>query len=165
MKLSFTLNGDPVSRHVDGGEALVDFLREDLSMVGTKWGCLTGDCGACTVLLDGRPVVSCLQVVAQLEGREVTTIEGVTPPVGLSPTQRAFVDHGATQCGFCTPGMIMAAEALVRSGTEPDEGAIREGLAGNLCRCTGYNKIIDAVLAVLAGQAGGNTHERRSDEQ
>ena len=81
------------------------FLREDLGMVGTKWGCLTGDCGACTVLVDGRPVISCLQVVAQLEGREVTTIEGVTPPVGLSPTQRAFVDHGATQCGFCPPGI------------------------------------------------------------
>ena len=124
-----------------------------------------GGLRTCTVLVDGRPVISCLQVVAQLEGREVTTIEGVTPPVGLSPTQRAFVDHGATQCGFCTPGMIMAAEALVRSGTEPDEGAIREGLAGNLCRCTGYNKIIDAVLAVLAGQAAGNTHERRSDHQ
>lgn len=151
MRLSVTVNGDPVDRYVDGAGTLLDLLREDLGLVGTKWGCLTGDCGACTVLLDGSPVVSCLQIVAQIQGREVTTIEGVTPPAGLSPLQQAFVDHGATQCGFCTPGMIVAAEALIRGAVESDEGAIREGLAGNLCRCTGYNKIVDAVLAVVAG--------------
>lgn len=156
MRLSVTVNGDPVDRYVDGAGTLLDLLREELGLVGTKWGCLTGDCGACTVLLDGSPVVSCLQIVAQIQGREVTTIEGVTPPAGLSPLQQAFVDHGATQCGFCTPGMIVAAEALVRGGVGSDEGAIREGLAGNLCRCTGYNKIVDAVLAVVAGGNAGD---------
>ena len=153
MKLTMTVNGDPVSRLVEGSETLLDLLRRDLGLVGTKWGCMTGDCGACTVLVDGEPVVSCLQACAQLDGREVTTIEGLTPRAALSDLQQAFVDNFATQCGFCTPGMIAAAEALISSGVGADEQAIREGLSGNLCRCTGYNKIVDAVRQAIEARA------------
>ena len=149
MRIELMVNGDPVSRLVEGSESLLDLLRNDLGLVGTKWGCLTGDCGACTVLVNSEPVVSCLKACAQIDGSTVTTIEGLTPTHGLSDLQQAFVDHFATQCGFCTPGMIMAAEALVNSGVPADEAAIREGLSGNLCRCTGYNKIVDAVMSVI----------------
>ncbi len=149
MKITFTVNGDPVTTMVEGSESLLELLRGDLNLVGTKWGCMTGDCGACTVLIDDRSVVSCLQACGQLDGRDVTTIEGLISREGLSDLQQAFVDHFATQCGFCTPGMILAAEALIESGVDADEAAIREGLSGNLCRCTGYNKIVDAVKATI----------------
>lgn len=149
MRISLNVNGDAVRTHVDPCDTLLALLREDLHLTGTKWGCLTGDCGACTVIVDGRSVVSCLQTVGQLDGANVTTVEGIAGRGSvMNDLQVAFVSHGAAQCGFCTPGMVVAAEQLLRDGVEPDETAIREGLAGNLCRCTGYSKIIEAVVSV-----------------
>ncbi|MCY4629514.1 MAG: (2Fe-2S)-binding protein [bacterium] len=149
MRVSLNVNGDTVQTYVEPRDTLLSVLREQLHLTGTKWGCLTGDCGACTVILDGRSVVSCLQTVGQLDGASVTTVEGIAGRGQvMNDLQEAFVAHGAAQCGFCTPGMVVAAEQLLRDGVEPSEAAIREGLAGNLCRCTGYSKIIDAVLSV-----------------
>ena len=149
MRISIRVNGDPVVQTVDPSDPLLSVLRGQLHLIGTKWGCLTGDCGACTVIVDGRSVVSCLQTVGQVDGAEITTIEGIAGRGRMmNDLQEAFVTHGAAQCGFCTPGMVVAAEQLLRDGVEPDGAAIREGLAGNLCRCTGYSKIIDAVLSV-----------------
>ncbi|MHB1568337.1 MAG: (2Fe-2S)-binding protein [Solirubrobacteraceae bacterium] len=153
MRLEFTVNGDPYRREVAPDATLLDVLRDDLGLTGTKWGCKTGDCGACTVLVDGEPVVSCLQLAAQVHGRQVTTVEGLGSDGELSPLQRAFVTNGAAQCGFCTPGMLMAADALLRVNPSASEPEIREALAGNLCRCTGYNKIIDAILEVAPSYA------------
>ncbi len=155
MRLELTVNGDPVRREIEPDALLLSVLREDLEMVGTKWGCLTGDCGACTVLVDGAPVVSCLQLAGQVAGRCVTTIEGVADRGVLDEVQAAFVRNGAAQCGFCTPGMIMSVEALLErhAGEVLDEAVIREELAGNLCRCTGYNKIIDAVVEAAGVRA------------
>ena len=151
MKLSLTINGDPYRENVESAQTLLDVLRDDIGLTGTKWGCLTGDCGACTVLVNGRTVVSCLQLAAQVDGSTITTVEGLAGRGRkMSDLQDAFVRHGAAQCGFCTPGMLVAAEQLIRDGIEPDEQAIREGLCGNLCRCTGYNKIIDAVVEIAA---------------
>ncbi|MDE0655155.1 MAG: (2Fe-2S)-binding protein [Acidimicrobiaceae bacterium] len=149
MRISITVNGDPVAQPVDPSDTLLSVLRERLHLIGTKWGCLTGDCGACTVIVDDRSVVSCLQTVGQIDGADITTIEGIAGRGRMmNDLQEAFVTHGAAQCGFCTPGMVVAAEQLLRDGVEPNGAAIREGLAGNLCRCTGYSKIIDAVLSV-----------------
>ena len=149
MRLSITVNGDPVAQQVEPCGTLLSLLREQLHLTGTKWGCLTGDCGSCTVIVDGRSVVSCLQTVGQIDGADITTIEGIAGRGQvMNDLQSAFVAHGAAQCGFCTPGMVVAAEQLLRDGVEPDQDAIREGLAGNLCRCTGYSKIIDAVISV-----------------
>ncbi len=151
MKLSLTINGDPYRENVESAQTLLGVLRDDIGLTGTKWGCLTGDCGACTVLVDDRTVVSCLQLAAQVDGSTITTVEGLAGRGRpMSDLQDAFVRHGAAQCGFCTPGMLVAAEQLIRDGIEPDEQAIREGLSGNLCRCTGYNKIIDAVVEIAA---------------
>jgi carbon-monoxide dehydrogenase small subunit len=146
MKVVLRINGDDYARQVEPDLTLLSFLRDVLGLTGTKWGCLTGDCGACTVLVDGEPVVSCLQLACQVQGRQVTTIEGLETSRGLDEVQAAFVSNGATQCGFCTPGMVMSVEALLRANPSPDETEIREALAGNLCRCTGYSKIVDAVL-------------------
>jgi aerobic-type carbon monoxide dehydrogenase small subunit (CoxS/CutS family) len=151
MRLELTVNGDPYRRDVAPDASLLDVLRDDLGLTGTKWGCLTGDCGACTVLVDGAPVVSCLQLAQQVCGAEVTTVEGLGEQGELGDIQAAFVRNGAAQCGFCTPGMIVAAEALLRHNGAATETEIREALQGNLCRCTGYNKIVDAVLE--AGRA------------
>ena len=149
MRINVTINGDPVDQPVEPGDTLLSVLREQLHLIGTKWGCLTGDCGACTVIVDGKSVVSCLQTVGQVDGADITTIEGIAGRGHvMNDLQEAFVAHGAAQCGFCTPGMVVAAEQLLRDGVEPDQAAIREGLAGNLCRCTGYSKIIDAVVSV-----------------
>ena len=149
MRIGLNVNGDTVLTHADPCDTLLAVLREQLHLTGTKWGCLTGDCGACTVIVDGRSVVSCLQTVGRLDGANVTTIEGIAGRGQvMNDVQESFVAHGAAQCGFCTPGMVVAAEQLLRDGVEPDEAAIREGLAGNLCRCTGYTKIIEAVLSV-----------------
>ena len=149
MRVGLNVNGDTVLTHADPCDTLLSVLREQLHLTGTKWGCLTGDCGACTVIVDGRSVVSCLQIVGQLDGANVTTIEGIAGRgQAMNDLQEAFVAHGAAQCGFCTPGMVVAAEQLLRNGVEPSEAAIREGLAGNLCRCTGYSKIIEAVQSV-----------------
>lgn len=150
MRIELGVNGDAVRREVEADITLLSLLREVLGLTGTKWGCLTGDCGACTVLVDGEPVVSCLQLARQVEGREVTTIEGIDRDGGLDPVQAAFVANGASQCGFCTPGMILSIEALLRANPSPDEAEIREAVAGNLCRCTGYNKIVDAALDAAA---------------
>jgi carbon-monoxide dehydrogenase small subunit len=146
MRVELTVNGDPYRREAAPDITLLSFLRDVLGLTGTKWGCMTGDCGACTVLLDGEPVVSCLQLAQQVRGRAVTTVEGLERNGELGAVQAAFVKNGAAQCGFCTPGMIVAAESLLQRNPAPTEAEIREALAGNLCRCTGYNKIIDAVL-------------------
>lgn len=150
MRIELDVNGDRYRREVEADVTLLSFLRDVLGLTGTKWGCLTGDCGACTVLVGGEPVVSCLQLARQVEGREVTTIEGLDRDGGLNEVQAAFVANGAAQCGFCTPGMIVSIEALLRVNPSPDENGVREALAGNLCRCTGYSKIVDAALEAAA---------------
>jgi aerobic carbon-monoxide dehydrogenase small subunit len=152
VRLEVGINGDPYRRETEPDATLLSFLRDDLGLTGTKWGCLTGDCGACTVLVDGEPVVSCLQLAQQVQGREVTTVEGLEREGELGDLQAAFVSNGAAQCGFCTPGMIVAAEALLRRNGSPSEAEVREALAGNLCRCTGYNKIVDAVRAAAVAR-------------
>jgi carbon-monoxide dehydrogenase small subunit len=155
--LHLRVNGDPYAVAVPPHLRLVDLLREKLGLTGTKIGCGTGDCGACTVLLDGRTVNSCLTLALEAEGCEVTTIEGVAPGDGrLHPLQEAFIEHGATQCGFCTPGMVVSALHLLEQQGEGGltEAEIRRGLGGNLCRCTGYTKIVEAVQAVVDGASG-----------
>ncbi len=154
-ELSFRLNGEPVTTAVEADESLVWVLRERLGLLGTKIGCGTGDCGACTVLLDGRPVCSCLLLAVKAQGREVVTIEGLGQPGRLHPLQQAFVEHGALQCGFCGPGMLLSAAALLARDPHPREEAVREAIAGNLCRCSGYVKIVEAVLAAAEAAAGG----------
>ena len=144
----FTVNGAAVEVDVPGMRRLLDVLREDLALTGTKEGCGEGECGACTVLLDGAPVDSCLVPVCQVDGARVATVEGLAPgPAALDPLQAAFLETGGAQCGICTPGMLLAAQALLQQNPRPSEDEVRTGLAGNLCRCTGYTKIIDAVLA------------------
>ncbi len=146
--LAFVLNERPVEIEVAPHALLVDVLRDHLGHTGTKVGCGTGECGACTVLLDGRPVNSCLVLAVRVGGRRVVTIEGLAADGGLHPLQQAFMDHGAVQCGYCTPGMILSAKALLDTCPAPSEAEIREGMAGNLCRCTGYAKIVQAIGAV-----------------
>ena len=143
--LSFTLNGRPAVARCPDERILLDLLREDLRLTGTKRGCDLGTCGCCTVLVDGRPTLSCLTLARLVEGRAVTTIEGVTPAQGLSPVQQAFVDLGATQCGFCTPGFVLTATALLRENPRPSRTEIERAISGNLCRCTGYLAIVRAV--------------------
>ena len=149
----FTVNGDPVEVDAPGMRRLLDVLREHLALTGTKEGCGEGECGACTVLLDGEPVNSCLVPTAQAQGCRITTIEGVAKRDQLSRLQRAFLEHGGTQCGICTPGMLMAARAYLDAGGGSDEDAIRTAIAGNLCRCTGYTKIVDAIAIAAGGRA------------
>ncbi len=146
------VNGAEVARTVEVRRTLADFLREDVGLTGTHLGCEHGVCGACTVLLDGQPVRSCLLFAVQAEGGEVTTVEALGTVDALSPLQQAFVEHHALQCGFCTPGFLMSAHALLRDDPHPSEEAIREVLVGHLCRCTGYQSIVEAVQAV-AGAA------------
>ncbi len=145
MKVRFTVNGRPSSVEADAEMRLLDALRDELHLTGTKEGCGEGECGACTVLLDGRPVNSCLVLAAQVEGRDVLTIEGLADGPRLHPIQQAFVDAGAAQCGFCTPGFVMSTYALLRDHPAPSDEEILTALEGNLCRCTGYVKIVDAV--------------------
>ncbi|MGO8916899.1 MAG: 4-hydroxybenzoyl-CoA reductase subunit gamma [Stellaceae bacterium] len=151
MILSLTLNGRPRTDLVSDNLLLVEYLRDLAGLTGTKRGCDGGECGACTVLIDGTPRHACLTLAARCGGRHVETIEGIGSPGRLSRLQRAFHEKLGTQCGFCTPGMIMAAEALLRRDPSPDEAQIRAALSGNLCRCTGYVKIIESVQA--AGDA------------
>ncbi len=143
--LRFRVNGDPVEVGVRDRETLLEVLRGRLGLTGTKQGCDVGDCGSCTVLLDGEPVLSCLILAGDVEGREVLTIEGLARGDELHPLQQAFLDAGAVQCGYCTPGMILTAKALLDRNPRPSRGEIRAALSGNLCRCTGYRKIVDAV--------------------
>jgi len=145
--LRFRLNGHPVEVACESSRILLDLVREDLGLTGTKRGCDLGTCGCCTFLLDGRPTLSCLTLARLVAGRDVTTIEGITPPDGLSPVQRAFVERGATQCGFCTPGFVVTATALLRDSPHPGREEIERAISGNLCRCTGYRKIVEAIQA------------------
>ncbi|MCS6843175.1 MAG: (2Fe-2S)-binding protein [Caldilineales bacterium] len=151
--VTLTINGERQEVAVEPWWTLLDVLREELGLTGAKKGCDRGDCGACTVLLDGKPVTSCMVLAVQADGRQVVTVEGLAAPGHLHPVQRAFVDYGAVQCGFCTPGMIMAAVALLNETPHPTEAEVRAALTGNLCRCTGYAKIVQAVMA--AAQHGG----------
>ncbi|MBD3233981.1 MAG: 2Fe-2S iron-sulfur cluster binding domain-containing protein [candidate division Zixibacteria bacterium] len=145
MKLDFVLNNKRVSINVKGGLRLIDLLREQLDLVGTKEGCGKGECGACTVLLDGKPVCSCLILASQVRNREVTTIEGLSIEGEMHPAQEAFTETGAVQCGFCSPGLLLSTVALLNENPEPSREQIRRALSGNLCRCTGYEKIFEAV--------------------
>jgi len=153
VELAFVVNGESVRLRVAPQATLLHVLREDLELTGTKYGCGEGECGACSVLLDGKVVNSCLVLAAECAGCEVLTIEGLQANGRLHPIQQAFVDHGAIQCGFCTPGMIMATYALLQANPAPGEDEIKRALEGNLCRCTGYRKIVDAVRSLARGGA------------
>ena len=154
MILNFWLNGQPASLEVSPDRRVVDLLREDLGLSGAKECCGSGECGACTILVDGESRLSCLMLAAQLSGCKVVTIEGVAGKDGLHALQQAFVDYGAVQCGFCTPGMVLASLDLLRRIPQPSREEVRRELSGNLCRCTGYEKIVDAVMAVAAAKKG-----------
>ena len=145
-----TINGEPVEFLCDGSQTLLSALRDEVGLTGTKEGCSTGDCGACSVLLEGRLVPSCLVLAAEAQGRSVTTIEGIAENGKLHPVQQQFLQHAALQCGICTPGFIVASKALLDANPNPTETEARYFLAGNLCRCTGYDKIIRAVLDAAA---------------
>ena len=142
-----TVNESPEAITSAPYRTLLEVLRDDLGLTGSKEGCGTGDCGACTVLLDGAPVSSCLMLIGQAEGRAVLTVEGLSSGEALHPMQAAFAEHGAVQCGYCIPGMIMSAVALLNENPQPTDEDIRWGIAGNLCRCTGYTKIVEAIAA------------------
>ena len=154
------VNGDTYELAVDPWRTLNELLREDLNLTGTKLGCGTGDCGACSVLLDGRVVSSCLTLALEADGKELTTVEGLAPRGDeLHPIQTAFIEQGAIQCGFCTPGMELAALFLLKHNPAPSEAEIRAALSGNLCRCTGYNKIVAAVAAAAKTMAQSQARE------
>src|SRR4051794_22871299 len=156
VHLALTVNGEPAEASFASYKTLLEVLREDLGLTGTKHGCELGECGACAVLLDGEPVLSCLQLGLECEGRSVTTVEGLADGAELSPLQAAFADLGAAQCGYCTPGILCTAQALLADNPVPTRDEVREALSGNLCRCTGYHQIVDAVLEAarrLAGEA------------
>ena len=146
-KIAFRINGKEVELEVDPRKMLLDVLREQLGLTGTKCGCDKGECGACTVLMNGEPVLSCLTLAVTAAGQEILTIEGLSKDGELHPIQQAFIDHGAVQCGFCTPGMILSAKALLDEKPHPSEEEIRVGINGNICRCTGYAKIVEAIIA------------------
>ena len=151
--VTFVLNGTEVTTPAAGNDRLLDLLRGRLGLTGTKEGCGQGECGACTVLVDGRSVNSCIYPALEIEGKEVLTIEGLMRPDNeLSSLQRAFVEHGAIQCGFCTPGMILSARALIDRNPHPSDQEIRDALAGNLCRCTGYVQIVESVKRAAAAR-------------
>jgi aerobic-type carbon monoxide dehydrogenase small subunit (CoxS/CutS family) len=156
-----TVNGQKQSLTVPPGRTLLELVRDDLGLTGTKCGCEDSNCGACTVLFNGKAIKSCCMLALQADGGEVVTIEGLAPMGELHPMQQAFIDHFAFQCGFCTPGMIMTAKAILDENPDAGEEEIREGLHGNLCRCTGYKKIIEAVMAVQRGEyaEGRESHE------
>ena len=144
--LQIKVNGDPYELFVKPNWTLLDILRDEIGLKGTKNGCGHGECGACTVLMDGKPVNSCLTLALQAHGREITTIEGISKGGILDPLQHAFIQEGAIQCGFCTPGMVMTAYALLERNPHPTEEEIKEAISGNLCRCTGYTNIISAII-------------------
>lgn len=152
--IALTLNGRPRTVAVAPHHTLLEVLRDDLGLTGAKECCLVGECGACTVLLDGQSVDSCLVLAIEADGAAVTTIEGLAPEGRLSALQQAFLDTGAAQCGFCIPGQLMSAAALLRANPDPTLDEVQEGLAGNLCRCAGYPQIFEAVLAAAGGEAG-----------
>ncbi len=149
--LTMRLNGEEVTIEVKPDALLVDVLRDELELTGTKEACGEGECGACTVLLDGEPVTSCIVPARKAQGREVLTVEGLASGGELHPLQKAFIECGAVQCGYCTPGMLMSAKALLDGNPHPSEEEIKEAISGNLCRCTGYVKIVEAIKAVGEG--------------
>ncbi len=152
MNIRFTLNGQDTELEVHPDRRVIDILREDLGLTGTKESCGSGECGSCTILVEGETRLACLMLAAQLEGCRVTTIEGLSHEDELHPLQEAFVEHGAVQCGFCTPGMVLTTLSLLERNPRPSRAQIREAIGGNLCRCTGYQKIVDAVEAVSRGR-------------
>ncbi len=163
VMVSTHLNGQEVTFLCEPRQTLLEVLREELGLTGSKEGCGNGNCGACNVLLDGVLVNSCLVLAVETEGRTVTTIEGLTPPDQLLPIQQKFLEHAALQCGVCTPGFIVSAQALLEQNPQPTEGEVRRWLAGNLCRCTGYDKIVRAVLDTAQTLAGNSAQD--SDQE
>lgn len=160
-RVGITVNGEKHDVEVDARRLLVELLRDDLNLTGTKRGCETAICGACTVLVDGRAVKSCLMLAVQVKGRAVTTIEGLRTEDGaLHPIQQAFLEHGGLQCGYCTPGFIMAALALLQRHPRPTPKEVRAGLAGNLCRCTGYMSIVESILGAADALAAAGPSRR-----
>lgn len=155
--IEITVNGERMRFDVPANLRLIDLLRRELEMTGTHEGCGEGDCGACTVIVNGRAVNSCLMLAVEADGCEIQTIEGLSKGGQLHPIQEAFIEHGAIQCGFCTPGMIMAAKALLDQNPHPSEEDVRRALQGNLCRCTGYKKIIEAVLSLTEKEKSRTT--------
>lgn len=155
MKIKFWLNEKETLVEAEPDRRVVDLLREDFGLIGVKECCGAGECGGCTILVDGESRLSCLMLAAQLENRHIVTIEGLAPDGSLHAVQQAFIDYGAVQCGFCSPGMVLAAVDLLRRNPAPSREEIREGISGNICRCTGYQKIVDAVYtAAVAIQRG-----------
>ena len=152
--LTMTLNGEAVTVEVEPFDLLVDVLRDKLGLTGTKIGCSEGECGACTVIMDGQAVLSCLLPAMKAHGRELVTIEGLSRGDELHPLQQAFIEQGAVQCGYCTPGMIMSAKALLGGNPQPSPDEIEEAMAGNLCRCTGYLQIVEAIEAAIESRSG-----------
>lgn len=161
LPISFELNGRKVSAEVEPRRKLVDCIRHDLKQTGTHVGCEHGVCGACTVIIDGESVLSCLTLAVQADGRSVTTVEGLSPQDDLSPLQKAFRKHHGLQCGFCTPGMITAAHALLTHEPDADDDRIREAMSGNVCRCTGYLSIIESIKEARAAYGGARAGEAR----
>lgn len=145
VPIEFTLNGETVHVKADGAETALHAIRDRLKLKGTKEGCGIGECGACTIVVDGKSVNACLMLAAQLHGREVKTVEGLADDSGLHPLQQAFADHHAVQCGFCTPGLLMSGLAILGENQHPSRAAIVDGISGNLCRCTGYQQIVDSI--------------------
>jgi len=152
ITVSFEVNGKDYTLNVEPYKTLLEVLREDLELIGTKYGCEDGNCGVCTVLMDDKAVKSCCMLVGQVDGHKITTIEGLKKEDSLHPLQQAFIDHFALQCGYCTPGMILSAKAVLMENPNATEDDIREGLKGNVCRCTGYTKIVEAIEAVRDGE-------------
>lgn len=149
-RVKFSVNGEPIELLVPANRTLLSVLRDDLALTGTKEGCGAGECGACTVIMDGKPVNACLILAPELNGKRIETVEGLADGDRLSPLQESFIEHMALQCGFCTPGMLMSAEALLRENPHPSREDIACAMSGNLCRCTGYKKIVEAIEAVAA---------------
>lgn len=148
IDITFTINGEQVTKSVEPNKTLLHYIREQLDLTGTKEGCGAGECGACTILVDGKAVNACLMLAVEADGKEIITIEGVSDGYNLDPLQESFIDNAALQCGFCTPGMILAAKSLLTKNPTPNEEEVKVAISGNLCRCTGYQKIIDAIMEI-----------------
>jgi carbon-monoxide dehydrogenase small subunit len=151
-RLEFTVNGKPRTLSVEANETLLDVLRDDLQLTGSKRGCDIGGCGACTVIVDGVAILSCMSQAVRCQGKEITTIEGLSDNGQLHPLQASAIEHGAVQCGYCTPGWLMSSKALIDEKPHPTRDEVTEAIAGNFCRCTGYKKIIESILAVTGSE-------------
>ncbi len=154
--ITLTINGESYDVAIEPRMTLLDVIRDELRLTGAKKGCDLGNCGSCTVLVDGKPILSCLMLAIEAQGKDVVTIEGLARNSQLHPLQQAFIDYSALQCGFCTPGMILSAKALLDSNPQPTEEEVKEAISGNLCRCTGYINIIEAILKVARSEKGAN---------